>query len=153
MTTRILLFTHAPLAHALRECALHVFADSAEDVLALDVPAQEPPEATLMRAEQLLEDHGGLVALPTLVLTDLFGATPCNVAQRLVAQLPAGRLVAGVNLPMLLRSIGYRHEALEAVAERALAGGSHGVMQVGVNTPQNQSPRPSNDQDPYHHQQ
>lgn len=153
MTTRILLFTHAPLAHALRECALHVFADSAEDVLALDVPAQEPPEATLMRAEQLLEDHGGLVALTTLVLTDLFGATPCNVAQRLVAQLPAGRLVAGVNLPMLLRSIGYRHEALEAVAERALAGGSHGVMQVGVNTPQNQSPRPSNDQDPYNHQQ
>jgi PTS system ascorbate-specific IIA component len=153
MTTRILLLTHVPLAHALRECALHVFGDSAEDVLALDVPAQEPPEATLMRAEQLLEEHGGLVEVPTLVLTDLFGATPCNVAQRLVAQLPAGRLVAGVNLPMLLRSIGYRHEALDAVAERAVAGGSHGVMQVGVNTPQNQSPRPSTDQDAYHHQQ
>ncbi|MDR0227055.1 MAG: PTS fructose transporter subunit IIA [Burkholderiaceae bacterium] len=153
MTTRILLLTHAPLAHALHECALHVFADSAQDVLALDVPAHEPPEATLMRAEQLLQDNGGLKELPTLVLTDLFGATPCNVAQRLVAQLPAGRLVAGVNLPMLLRSIGYRHETLEAVAERAVAGGSHGVMQVGVNTPQNQSPRPSHDQDPYHHQQ
>lgn len=153
MTTRILLLTHAPLAQALRECALHVFGDSAQDVLAIDVPAHEPPEATLMHAEQLLQDHGGLKELPTLVLSDLFGATPCNVAQRLVSQLPAGRLVAGVNLPMLLRSIGYRHEALEAVAERAVAGGSHGVMPVGVSTPQNQSPRPSNDQDPYHHQQ
>lgn len=151
MTTRILLLTHAPLAHALRECALHVFADSADDLLALDVPAQEPPETTLARAQELLNAHGGL-NLPTLVLTDLFGATPCNVAQRLVAPLPA-RLVAGVNLPMLLRSIGYRHEALDALVARAMVGGSQGVMQVGNSTPQNQSARPSHDQDQHHHQQ
>ena len=150
MTTRILLLTHAPLAHALRECALHVFADSADDLLALDVPAQEPPETTLARAQELLSAHGGL-NLPTLVLTDLFGATPCNVAQRLVAPLPA-RLVAGVNLPMLLRSIGYRHEALDALVARAMVGGSQGVMQVGSSTPQNQGARPSNDQDRHHHQ-
>ncbi|MEG0054027.1 MAG: PTS fructose transporter subunit IIA [Comamonas sp.] len=151
MTTRILLLTHAPLASALRECALHVFADSADDVLALDVPAQEPPESTLQRAWEMLEAHGGM-SLPTLVLTDLFGATPCNVAQRLVAQLPA-RLVAGVNLPMLLRSIGYRQEALDALVSRAMVGGSQGVMQVASSSLQNQSARPSHDQDSYHHQQ
>ena len=151
MTTRILLLTHAPLASALRECALHVFADSADDVLALDVPAQEPPETTLQRAREMLEAHGGM-SLPTLVLTDLFGATPCNVAQRLVAQLPA-RLVAGVNLPMLLRSIGYRQEALDALVSRAMVGGSQGVMQVASSSLQNQSARPSHDQDSYHHQQ
>lgn len=151
MTTRILLLTHAPLASALRECALHVFADSADDLLALDVPAQEPPEATLQRALELLAAHGGLT-LPTLVLTDLFGATPCNVAQRLTAQLPA-RLVAGVNLPMLLRSIGYRHEALDALVSRAMVGGSQGVMQVASSSLQNQSARPSHDQDSNHHQQ
>lgn len=151
MTTRILLLTHAPLASALRECALHVFADSADDLLALDVPAQEPPETTQARAKELLEAHGGL-ALPTLVLTDLFGATPCNVAQRLVAQLPA-RLIAGVNLPMLLRSIGYRHEPLDALVSRAMVGGSQGVMQVASSSLQNQSARPSNDQDQHHHQQ
>jgi PTS system ascorbate-specific IIA component len=75
MTTRILLLTHAPLAAALRECALHVFADSADDLLALDVPSEEAPEATLERALAMLVAHGGLDA-PTLVLTDLFGATP-----------------------------------------------------------------------------
>ena len=153
MNTRILLLTHAPLAQALRECALHVFADSAGEVLALDVPATEPPEESLQRALQLLDERGGL-DLPTLVLTDMFGATPCNVAQRLVTKIP-GKLVAGVNLPMLMRSICYRGEALEALAARALVGGGQGVMQVGVSTPLNQSLRPSssNDQDQYHHQQ
>lgn len=151
MNTRILLLTHAPMAHALRECALHVFADSAGEVLALDVPATERPEDTLQRALQLLSDHGGL-ELPTLVLTDMFGATPCNVAQRLVSKLPA-RLVAGVNLPMLMRSICYRGEALDALTHRAVVGGGQGVMQVGVSTPLNQSSRPSNDQDQYNHQQ
>ena len=151
MTTRILLLTHAPLASALRECALHVFADSADDVLALDVPAHEAPEVTLEHALALLTEKGGLDA-STLVLTYLFGATPCNVAQRLTAQLPA-RLVAGVNLPMLLRSIGYRHEALDALVSRAMVGGSQGVMQVASSSRQNQSARPSHDQDQYHHQQ
>ena len=151
MTTRILLLTHAPLAAALRECALHVFADSADDVLALDVPSAEAPEATLERALAMLVAHGGLEA-PTLVLTDLFGATPCNVAQRLTGLLQA-RLVAGVNLPMLLRSIGYRHESLDALVSRAMVGGSQGVMQVASSSRQNQSARTSNDQDQYHHQQ
>ena len=76
MTTRILLLTHAPLASALRECALHVFADSADDVLALD-----------------------------------------------------------------------------ALVSRAMVGGSQGVMQVASSSRQNQSARPSHDQDQYHHQQ
>ena len=152
MNTRILLLTHAPLAQALRECALHVFADSAGEVLALDVPATEPPEDSLQRALQLLRDQGGLER-PTLVLTDMFGATPCNVAQRLVTKIP-GKLVAGVNLPMLMRSICYRSEALDALTARALVGGGQGVMQVGVSTPLNQSSRTSsNDQDQYHHQQ
>ena len=151
MTTRILLLTHAPLAAALRECALHVFADSADDLLALDVPSEEAPEATLERALAMLVAHGGLDA-PTLVLTDLFGATPCNVAQRLTGLLQA-RLVAGVNLPMLLRSIGYRHEPLDVLVSRAMVGGSQGVMQVASSSRQNQSARTSNDQDQHHHQQ
>ena len=152
MTTRILLLTHEPLASALRECALHVFADSAQDVLALDVPAQESPEATLERAKALLAAGSDGLEQSTLILTDLFGATPCNVAQRLANQLSA-RLVAGVNLPMLLRSISYRHEPLDELVSRAMIGGSQGVMQVASSSRQNQSARPSHDQDEHHHQQ
>ena len=137
MSTRILLIAHFPLAQALRECALHVFADSADHVLALDVLADEAPEATLARAQTLL----GESSAPLLVLCDLFGATPCNVAQRLVAGR-AAQLIAGVNLPMLLRAVCYRQQGLEEVAARALAGASQGIMAVAPVQNQNFSSHP-----------
>ena len=149
MSTRILLIAHAPLAHALRECALHVFADCGADVAALDVPPDASPEDSLAQARTLL---GQLGDHSTLVLTDLFGATPCNVAQRLVEGVGA-RLVTGVNLPMLLRAVSYRAEPLDAVVARAVVGGTQGVMQVAISAPQNQIRRNSHDQDPYDHQQ
>ena len=128
MTTRILLIAHAPLAHALRECALHVLADSAMEVLTLDVLPEAAPEATLAAAQQMLYPEADR---PTLVLTDVLGATPCNVAQRLVqASGCNARLVTVVNLPMLLRAISYSGEPLEVVAERAVVGGAQGVMQL-----------------------
>ena len=64
-----------------------------------------------------------------MVLTDVMGATPANVAQRLVNSQDA-KLVAGVNLPMLLRTVCYRHENLEDLTRRALDGGTQGVIQL-----------------------
>ena len=63
------------------------------------------------------------------------------------------RLITGVNLPMLLRSVSYRHEPLEALVSRAVIGGTQGVMQVAVTAPQNQTRRTTNDQDHHDHQQ
>lgn len=134
MNTRLLIIAHEPLAQALRECALHVFPDCAADLQALDVPADEAPEATL-RAARALSEHRG--SAPLLVLTDLVGATPANVAQRLVDGVHS-RLVAGVNLPMLLRAVSYRAEPLEQVAARALAGGAQGVVPVAARAPATQ---------------
>ncbi|EJE55009.1 phosphotransferase system, mannose/fructose-specific component IIA [Acidovorax sp. CF316] len=149
MSTSILLIAHAPLAHALRECALHVFADCGDSVAALDVQPNERPEETLAQAQILLDQLG---ADSTLVLTDVFGATPCNVAQRLVDGVRS-RLVTGVNLPMLLRAVSYRAEPLDSVVTRAVVGGTQGVMQVAIAAPQNQSRRNRHDQDSYDHQQ
>ena len=122
----VLLIAHAPLAHALRECALHVFADAGDNIGALDVDAHEPPEQTLARAQALRARWG---ERPVLVLSDVLGATPCNVAQRL-ADGERTQLLAGVNLPMLLRAITYRAEPLAAMAQRALDGGVRGVVAV-----------------------
>ena len=128
MSTRILLIAHAPLAHALRECALHVFPDCAQAIIAIDVPPDEPPEATLANAKALMLDHA---AQDTLILTDVLGATPANVAQRLVDDVQS-HLIAGVNLPMLLRTVCYRHEDVHALAKRAVDGGAQGVVQVEI---------------------
>ncbi|MDI9330693.1 MAG: PTS fructose transporter subunit IIA [Alphaproteobacteria bacterium] len=136
-STRILLLTHAPLAHALRQCALHVFPDCAADVLAIDVQPNENPADTLAAARIALEQDGDR---PTLVMTDVFGATPCNVAQKLVDGVSA-KLLTGVNLPMLLRTVCYRQETLDALVTRALNGATQGIMQVAITAPQNQRQR------------
>lgn len=147
--TGILLIAHAPLASALRHCALHVFPESADQVLALDVLPNVPPDESLAQAQILMAQN----PMPqTLILTDVFGATPCNVAQKLVTN-PRVKLIAGVNLPMLLRSVSYRHESLDALVSRALIGATQGVMQVAVTAPQNQAKRNADDQELRHHQQ
>ena len=148
-TTSLLIIAHAPLAHALRECALHVFPDCGDSVAALDVLPNQPPEESLAQARILLDQLG---ADSTLVLTDVFGATPCNVAQRLVDGVHS-RLVTGVNLPMLLRAVSYRAETLDSVVNRAVVGGTQGVMQVAISAPQNQNRRNAHDQDTHDHQQ
>jgi PTS system ascorbate-specific IIA component len=144
----ILIICHAPLAHALRQSALHVFPDCGGAVAAVDVQPNLSPEETLASARIAMEQLAHPPQIKgVLVLTDIFGATPSNVAQRLVDGV-SSRLVTGVNLPMLLRSVSYRHEPLDALVARAVTGGTQGVMQVALTAPQNQSkPR----HDPKHH--
>jgi PTS system ascorbate-specific IIA component len=86
-----------------------------------------------------------------LVLTDIFGATPANVAQKVVGSRRA-KLIAGANVPMLFRAVSYRHESLDDLVARALAGGTQGVMQVAIAAPQTQTSR-SYDHQKHHHQQ
>ncbi|OYT91599.1 MAG: PTS fructose transporter subunit IIA [Burkholderiales bacterium PBB3] len=148
MSTGILIVAHAPLASALRACVLHVYPDAASAVLALDVAPQDPPDQSLAYAKALLVTLG---ASDALVLTDVFGATPCNVAQKLIDG-QRSKLVAGVNLPMLLRTVNYRQESLDLLVTRAVAGGTQSIMQVAVTAPQNQS-RKQHDHNHHDHQQ
>jgi PTS system mannose-specific IIA component len=148
----ILLIAHAPLANALRQCALHVFPDCGATVVGIDVQPNLSPEETLAAARIALDQ---LTRTPqvkgVLVLTDIFGATPSNVAQKLVDGV-SSRLITGVNLPMLLRAVTYRHESLDTLVSRAVIGGTQGVMQVAITAPQNQ-PRRNHDQEEHDHQQ
>ncbi len=148
----ILIIAHAPLAHALRECALHVFPDCGVHLAAIDVQPNLSPDETLGTARIAMEQLSRVQQVKgVLVLTDIFGATPSNVAQKLVDGVKS-RLITGVNLPMLLRSVSYRNEPLDALVSRAVVGGTQGVMQVAITAPQNQTRR-NNDQDKHDHQQ
>jgi PTS system ascorbate-specific IIA component len=131
----ILIIAHAPLASALRDCALHVYPDCAMGVQAVDILPNASPEDSLLQAKAAMSK---LNTSEVLMLSDVFGATPSNVAQKLNDGIDT-RLLAGVNLPMLLRSVCYRHETLDALATRAQAGGAQGIMPVGCTAPQNQS--------------
>ena len=144
----IFIIAHAPLASALRQCVLHVFPDNPAGVVALDVQPDMPPEETLAQARIIASQ---LRTPRMLVLVDVFGATPCNIAQKLVDGANS-RLITGVNLPMLLRTVSYRNESLDALVSRALIGATQGVMQVAITAPQNQT-RTAHDQDQHDHQQ
>ena len=133
-----MIIAHAPLASALKSVAGHTFPECAANIEALDVPPDMPIEEVEALARAMLERVRNPEAL---VFTDVFGATPCTVAQRLGDGLRV-KVIAGVNVPMLWRSLCYSPDSLDAVVARALAGAMQGVMQVAISRPQNQTQKP-----------
>jgi PTS system ascorbate-specific IIA component len=155
----ILIIAHTPLASALQVAARHAFPEAAAQVEALDVLPNVPLADTEAQARLLLQrvlDHSrgasGALRPEALILTDVFGATPSNLAQRL-ADGSSVKVITGANVPMLWRTLNYAHEPLDMLVARALAGGSQGVMQIATSRPQNQAYKPGHDQDQHHHQQ
>lgn len=147
----LLIIAHAPLASALKMVAQHTFPDCARLLAALDVPPDMPPEEIEALGRVLLAQ---VCSPQALILTDVFGATPCNVALRLADDPAQIKVVAGVNVPMLWRTLCYAETSLEALVARAVAGATQGVMQVANSRPQNQAAKPgSHDQGQRHDQQ
>lgn len=146
----LLIIAHAPLASALKAVAGHVYSDSSIRLAALDVMPDWSPEWLEAQAREALE---AVRSPQALILSDVQGATPCNVALRLTDGRDV-RLVAGVNVPMLWRALCYAHLPLEQLVERAASGGAQGAVQVASTRPQHQSVHSwPHDQDHAHHQQ
>ncbi|HEX4943313.1 MAG TPA: PTS fructose transporter subunit IIA [Usitatibacteraceae bacterium] len=123
----ILLVSHGAFGESLIHCASHVLGRRPLYVRQLGVTVHDVPEEILPTAEDLIRflDQGQGV----LVMTDIYGATPSNIAAKL---LKPGRVegLAGVNLPMLIRALTYREEPLETAVAKALSGGTEGVMRM-----------------------
>jgi PTS system ascorbate-specific IIA component len=123
----ILIVSHGAFGESLIHCASHVLGKRPLYVRQLGVTVHDDPDEILPVAEDLIRflDQGQGV----LVFTDIFGATPANIANRL---LVPGKVegISGVNLPMLIRALTYRGEALETVIQKALSGGTEGVMRM-----------------------
>lgn len=149
----LLIIAHAPLASSLKAVAEHAFPDCAGLLQAFDVPADMPIDQIESRARELLMRTRNPEAL---IFTDVFGATPCNVALRLAGSMDVSQIkvIAGVNVPMLWRCLCYANESLDALVARAMTGAKDGVMQVAVSKPLNQTVKPGvNDQNHRQHQQ
>lgn len=144
--TRVVVVAHAPLASALAAVARHAFPECASSLIAVDIEAVDDLAAAMARLQHVLPDED------TLILSDAFGATPCNAAVR-VADGVRVRVVAGVNVPMVWRVLCYGAEPLDRLVSRAVDGATQGVMQVAVTRPQNQGPASRHHDQVHHHHQ
>lgn len=125
----ILIIAHGALGECMIHCASHVLGRRPVRLRQLGVTVHDDPEALLVHARELLSDLND--GSGVLVLSDICGATPCNIASRLI--LPGQvELLAGVSLPMLVRALTYREESLASVVERAMTGGTKGVIHMPV---------------------
>lgn len=121
----ILIITHGALGESLMECATHVLGKTPEQLASLAVSSQDEPNNILLKALELVAQVNSGEGV--LVLSDMYGATPCNVVAKILQPgLVEG--VAGVNLPMLVRAMTYRHESLLTLVEKAVSGGREGVV-------------------------
>ncbi len=123
----IFLITHGSFGESLIQNVCHVLNKRPARIAQLGVCAQDDPLDILPLARLLLKevDDGEGV----LVMTDVFGATPGNLALKL---LEPGRIegIAGVNLPMLLRALTYRERGMETVMQKAISGAHDGVIKL-----------------------
>jgi len=123
----ILIVSHGAFGESLIHSASHVLGKRPLYLRQLGVTVHDDPDLIRPMAEDLIRflDRGDGV----LVLTDIYGATPSNIASRL---LRPGKVegIAGVNLPMLIRALTYREEPLAAVVDKTLAGGIEGIARM-----------------------
>ncbi len=125
MGVGVLLVTHEAMGAALVGAARHVLGRLPLPVDVVEVAASADPDNTLRDAAahaRSLDEGAGV-----LVLTDLYGATPCNVAQRLPSLGITTHCVSGLNLPMLLRVLNYPEQSLDELAQTAASGGRGGI--------------------------
>ena len=129
MNAAILLVTHEQIGSQLLATAKAIFRNGMAPVACVSVPANITPQQPGRYADQIRDtvielDSGAGV----LVLTDVYGATPDNLARCFTEQVNA-RVVSGVNLPMLLRVLNYSRQSLQQLCETAVAGGKSGIQQ------------------------
>jgi PTS system ascorbate-specific IIA component len=123
----VLVLTHGAAGEHMLATAAQIVGVTAARAAAIAVGPDADPGALLERARALaaqLDDGSGV-----LVLTDLYGGTPANIAGSLLAD---GRIegVAGLSLPMLVRVLSGRDQTLAAAVQRALSGGAEGVLHM-----------------------
>ena len=129
----IIIVAHTPLASALLDFVEHIYGNIPQNIFAVNVPPHEDVKVTLQRLQDIVNLIGN--DKEVLIMTDIVGATPNNVAIRLASQQLNNKIqiITGVNLPMLLRAVSHRHEPLTLVVEKSLQGGHNGVLKIRDN--------------------
>jgi PTS system ascorbate-specific IIA component len=123
----VLIIAHDALGQSLVDAVTHVLGGRPPQFAVFPVAAGDDPLALLPKARAAVAalDSGEGVA----ILSDLYGATPCNLAVKLTDRGHV-EVITGVNLPMLVRTFTYRTKGMETLVKKAISGGCEGVLHV-----------------------
>lgn len=124
MNVGVLIITHNAIGASIFGTANFMIKDCPSNVKLLSANRGSDPEELLESSVQLVKelDQGDGV----LVLTDLFGSTPSNIAHRL-HEYTNVKIVTGLNLSMLIRVFNYSNLSLDELTEKAYSGGIDGI--------------------------
>ena len=123
----ILIISHGTLGESLIHCASHMLNKRPPRLRQIGVTAQDDPLQLVPQARKMIKDLDDGEGV--LVLTDMYGGSPSNIAAKLVIPDKV-EAVAGVNLPMLIRALTYREKPLPVMLTKAISGGCEGVLRV-----------------------
>jgi PTS system mannose-specific IIA component len=125
---RIVLVMHEPLGAAFAACAEHVLGHDAELTVFDVAPDADPESQVTLLARQLL----GTPDEATLVLCDIFGATPFNIAKRALKLATerglTAHLITGTNLCMVLKALTDQQENPDKLSESVRLGALRGIV-------------------------
>lgn len=125
MSVALLLVTHKKIASSLIEVASSIVNDSPDNFACIEVPMDSPVdtmEAEINDQLNQLDRNDGM-----LILTDMYGGTPSNIAKKFLHQKDT-HFISGLNLPMLVKIMNYRDLPLTELSEKVLSGGAQGIV-------------------------
>ncbi len=124
MSVGLLIISHSGIGEALLDAANHMIENNPLKVKLLVANRECDPDKLYKTAKSLLAeiDEGN----GTLVLTDLIGSTPSNIAHRLGKEANVN-IITGINLSMLIRVFNYPDLDLEGLTQKAYSGGIDGI--------------------------
>ncbi len=126
MNVALYFITHEGIVSQLLKVACSIVRKPVENIAYMEIPLDADVESYTrqsVKAISQLDTASGLI-----IITDIYGATPSNIAQTLTDEFQA-TLISGLNLPMLLRLLNYRNEKLPQLITKAMTGGKSGIQQ------------------------
>jgi PTS system mannose-specific IIA component len=130
MKVGLLIITHNQIGAELIATANSILGNKLPPIQSISIPAELDPVNLGGYADQIRDTIADLTAKQNLlIITDIYGATPNNLARYFANDLNA-EVVSGVNLPMLLRVLNYSQQDLNQLVVTAIEGARKGIVHL-----------------------
>jgi PTS system mannose-specific IIA component len=126
MSISVLIISHEEIGNALVQTATKAFHELPLPTTVVNIESNTDPDDLLPKLQRLIKSIGETDGI--LILTDLYGSTPSNIATALQKEGNV-RMVCGLNLPMLMKVMNYPDLSLDELAEKAISGGREGIIE------------------------